>query len=135
MVPLRFETCLIDPGDDATTYLELRLRDLKLRNQFNALLGRPAHRGHQRSGKEHTMTVTVCFPVDQVVQFDAMATVETTVWWCRICGREGTARTAPQATSDAIAHLGIDHGGVRDCAPRSPETAGQGRPAECKRTP
>jgi hypothetical protein len=75
----------------------------------------------RRSGKEHTMTVTVCFPVDQVVQFDAMATVDTTVWWCRICGREGTARTTPQATSDAIAHLGSDHGGVGDCAPRSPQ--------------
>ena len=38
------------------------------------------------------MTVTVCFPVDQVVQFDAMATVDTTVWSCRICGQEATAR-------------------------------------------
>ncbi len=75
----------------------------------------------QRPGKDkdHTMTVTVCFPVDQVVQFDAMATVETTLWWCRICGQQGIARTTPQATSDAIAHLGSDHGGVRDCAPRS----------------
>jgi hypothetical protein len=36
-----------------------------------------------RSGKENTMTVTVCFPVDQVVQSDAMATVDTTLWWCR----------------------------------------------------
>lgn len=54
------------------------------------------------------MTVTVCFPVDQVVQFDAMATVDTTVWSCRICGQEATARTTPQATSDAIAHLGSD---------------------------
>src|SRR5262245_29109927 len=35
--PLRFETCLIDPTDD-TTYLELRMRDLKSRNQFYGLL-------------------------------------------------------------------------------------------------
>lgn len=62
------------------------------------------------------MPVTVRFLVDQVVQFDAMATVDTTLWRCRICGQEGTARTTPQATSDAIAHLGSDHGGVRDCA-------------------
>lgn len=76
----------------------------------------------QRSAKGHTMPVTVCFLVDQVVQFDAMATVDTTLWSCRICGREGTARTTPQATSDAIAHLGSDHGGVaRDCAPKSPQ--------------
>ena len=72
---------------------------------------------HSARDKDHTMTVTVCFPVDQVVQFDAMATVETTLWRCRICGREGTTRTTPQATSDAIAHLGSDHGGVGDCAP------------------
>jgi ribosomal protein L37AE/L43A len=66
--------------------------------------------------REHTMAETVCFPLDQVVQFDAMATVDTTLWRCRICGQQGTARTTPQATSDAIAHLGIDHGGVRNCA-------------------
>lgn len=76
----------------------------------------------QRSAKGHTMPVTVCFPVDQVVQFDAMASVDTTLWSCRICGREGTARTTPQATSDAVAHLGSDHGGVvRDFGPRSPQ--------------
>jgi hypothetical protein len=39
VVPLRFQTCLIDPGDDDTTYLELRMRDLKLlRDQFYGLL-------------------------------------------------------------------------------------------------
>jgi hypothetical protein len=76
----------------------------------------------RRPGKETpTMTVTVCFPVDQVAQFDAMATVDTTLWRCRICGRQGTARTTPQATSDAMAHLGSDHGGVANCAPRPPQ--------------
>ena len=38
VVPLRIETCLIDPGDDDTTYLELRMRDLTLRDQFYGLL-------------------------------------------------------------------------------------------------
>jgi hypothetical protein len=38
VVPLRIETCLIDPGDDETTYLELRLHDLTLRDQFSGLL-------------------------------------------------------------------------------------------------
>ncbi|MGH3972806.1 MAG: hypothetical protein ACRDS9_05715 [Pseudonocardiaceae bacterium] len=33
-----FETCLIDPADDDTTYLELNVRDLKSRNQFYGLL-------------------------------------------------------------------------------------------------
>ncbi len=59
------------------------------------------------------MTTIVSFPVDQVVEFDAMASVDTTIWWCRLCGQEGTARTTPQATDDAVAHLGADHGGVR----------------------
>ncbi|MGH3755884.1 MAG: hypothetical protein ACRDRP_25030, partial [Pseudonocardiaceae bacterium] len=58
-------------------------------------------------------TVTVCFPVDQVVEFEAMASVDRTRWWCRLCGQEGTAATTPHATDDAIAHLGADHGGVR----------------------
>jgi hypothetical protein len=35
---LRFETCLIDPGDDDTTYLQLRMRDLTLRDEFYAIL-------------------------------------------------------------------------------------------------
>ena len=38
VVPLRFETSLIDPGDDDTTYLEMRLRDLKLWDEFYGLL-------------------------------------------------------------------------------------------------
>lgn len=61
-----------------------------------------------------TPALLVRFPVDQVVHFEAMATVDTTVWRCRICGRDGTARTTPQAASDALAHLGADHGGVAD---------------------
>jgi len=35
---VRFESRLLDPGDDDTTYLELRLRNLKLRDEFYALL-------------------------------------------------------------------------------------------------
>jgi ribosomal protein L37AE/L43A len=88
-----------------------------------ALLAVLRTEGTHRSDKDqdHTMTVTVCFPVDQIVQFDAMATVDTTLWRCRICGRDGTARTTPQATSDAVAHLSSDHGGVGDCPPSPPQ--------------
>jgi hypothetical protein len=57
------------------------------------------------------MTPTVRFPLDQVIHLDPMATVDTTVWCCRICERDGRARTTPEAISDAIAHLGFDHGG------------------------
>jgi hypothetical protein len=35
---VRFESRLLDPGDDDTTYLELRLRKLKIRDEFYALL-------------------------------------------------------------------------------------------------
>ena len=38
VVPLRFETCLIDPGDDDDTYLELCIRDLALWDRFHGLL-------------------------------------------------------------------------------------------------
>jgi hypothetical protein len=38
VVPLWFETCLLDPEDNDTTYLELHMRDLKLRDQFYGLL-------------------------------------------------------------------------------------------------
>jgi hypothetical protein len=63
------------------------------------------------------MTPTVRLPLDQVIHLDAMATVDTTLWRCRICGRDGTARTTPQAIRDALAHLGTDHGGMADRAP------------------
>ncbi len=68
-----------------------------------------------REGPHQMTTATVSFPVDQVAEFEAMASVArtTTTWWCRLCGQEGTATTTPHATDDAIAHLGADHGGVR----------------------
>ncbi len=71
----------------------------------------------RRSGKGNTMAVTVCFPVDQVVQFDAMATVDTTVWWCRLCGHEATAANRPAAHSDAVAHLVGEHHATIGIAP------------------
>jgi hypothetical protein len=51
-----------------------------------------------------TTTITVRFPLNQLVWFDAMATIDTTLWRCRICGREGKTRTTPEAISEAIAH-------------------------------
>jgi len=38
VIPLRFETALLDPGDDDTTYLELRVRNLELGDEFYGLL-------------------------------------------------------------------------------------------------
>jgi ribosomal protein L37AE/L43A len=78
------------------------------------LPGNPAHRGRPTlSQGTHQMTTVVSFPVDQVIEFEARASVNTTIWWCRLCGQEGTARTTPHATDDAIVHLGADHGGMR----------------------
>ena len=51
----------------------------------------------RRSGKGHTMTVTVCLPVTEVISMDAMASVDTVVWWCRLCDHHGTATTRPTA--------------------------------------
>jgi hypothetical protein len=35
---VRFESRLLDPGDDDTTYLELRIHDLAFLNQFSGIL-------------------------------------------------------------------------------------------------
>ena len=38
VTPVRFETSLLDPDDADTTYLELRIHDLALLNQFSGIL-------------------------------------------------------------------------------------------------
>lgn len=53
VAPLRFETCLIDPGDDDTTYLELRVRDLKWRGEFHAILSLDTARRFRDQLTEH----------------------------------------------------------------------------------
>lgn len=40
------------------------------------------------------MTVTVCLPATEVISIDAMAAVDTVVWWCRLCDHHGTGRRA-----------------------------------------
>jgi hypothetical protein len=59
VVPLRFETCLIDPSDDDTTYLELRMRDLKLRDEFYAILPLDTVRRFRDQLTEHLDAVPV----------------------------------------------------------------------------
>ena len=53
-----------------------------------------------RSGKGHTMTVTLCLPATEVISIDTMASVDTVVWWCRLCDRHGTVTTRPAAHSE-----------------------------------
>jgi ribosomal protein L37AE/L43A len=55
----------------------------------------------QRSGKEHTMTVTVCLPITEVISIDAMASVDTAIWQCRLCDHHGTTTTRPTAHSES----------------------------------
>ncbi len=60
VVPLRFETCLIDPADDDTTYLELHImRNLKPRNQFYGLLPLDTVRQLRNQLTEHLDAVTL----------------------------------------------------------------------------
>ncbi|MGH3683507.1 MAG: hypothetical protein ACRDRU_07390 [Pseudonocardiaceae bacterium] len=48
------------------------------------------------SGKGHTMTVTICLPATEVISIDAMASMDTVVWWRRLCDHHGTAMRWPK---------------------------------------
>ena len=71
----------------------------------------------RRSGKEYTMTVTVCLPVTEVISIDAMASVDTTIWQCRICDQHGTATTRLTGHSDGVEHLTVEHHATIGIAP------------------
>ena len=65
--------------------------------------------------KEHPMTV--CLPATEVISIDAMASVDTVVWWCRLCDHHGTATTRPTAHSEGIEHLSAEHHATIGTAP------------------
>jgi ribosomal protein L37AE/L43A len=71
----------------------------------------------RRSGKEHTMTVTVCLPATEVISIDAMASVDTALWQCRLCDQHGTTTTRPTAHSEGIEHLTTQHHATIGTAP------------------
>ncbi len=71
----------------------------------------------QRSGKRHTMIATVCLPATEVISIDAMASVDTVVWWCRLCDHHGTATTRPTAHSEGVEHLTTEHHATIGIAP------------------
>jgi hypothetical protein len=50
---------------------------------------------HHPLPKEHPMTVTVCLPATEVISIDAMASVDTVLWRCRLCDHHGTTITGP----------------------------------------
>jgi hypothetical protein len=72
----------------------------------------------RRSGKEPgTMTVTICLPATEVISIDAMASVDTVLWSCRLCDHHGTATTRPTAHSEGIEHLTAQHHATIGTAP------------------
>jgi ribosomal protein L37AE/L43A len=73
---------------------------------------------HRRSGKGPApTTVTVCLPATEVISIDAMASVDTVVWRCRICEHHGTTTTRPTAHSEGIEHLTAQHHATTGTAP------------------
>jgi hypothetical protein len=71
----------------------------------------------RRSRKGRPMTVTVCLPATEVISIDAMASVDTALWWCRLCDHHGTATTRPTAHSEGIEHLVGEHHATIGTAP------------------
>jgi len=71
----------------------------------------------RRSGKEHTMTVTLCLPATEVISIDAMASVDTVGWRCRLCDHHGTATIRSTAHSEGVEHLTIEHHATISTAP------------------
>ncbi|MGH4010655.1 MAG: hypothetical protein ACRDTH_21255 [Pseudonocardiaceae bacterium] len=55
------------------------------------------------------MTVTLCLPTTELISIDAMASVDTVVWWCRIGDHHGTATTRPTAHGEGVEHLTAEH--------------------------
>jgi hypothetical protein len=63
------------------------------------------------------MTVTICLPVTEVISIDAMASVDTATWQCRICAHHGTTTTRATAHSDGVEHLSAEHHATIGTAP------------------
>ncbi|MGH3754654.1 MAG: hypothetical protein ACRDRP_18545 [Pseudonocardiaceae bacterium] len=63
------------------------------------------------------MTVTLCLPVTEVISIDAMASVDTVVWRCRLCDQHGTATTRPTAHTEGVEHLTAQHHATTSIAP------------------
>lgn len=70
--------------------------------------------GRQPAGKpgreETTVITTLRLPLTELITTDPMASVDTTLWQCRLCDHEGRTTTQPRAHAKAIAHLtGVHH--------------------------
>jgi hypothetical protein len=63
------------------------------------------------------MTVTICLPATELISIDAMASVNTALWQCRLCDHHGTATTRATAHSEGIEHLTAEHRATIGTAP------------------
>ncbi|MGH3834211.1 MAG: hypothetical protein ACRDSF_00685 [Pseudonocardiaceae bacterium] len=61
-----------------------------------------------------TVAAVVCLPVTELISIDAMASVATVAWWCRVCDHRGSAATRDLAHRDGVTHLTAEHRGVVD---------------------
>jgi hypothetical protein len=61
--------------------------------------------------------MTICLPVAEVISIDAMASVDTVVWRCRLCDHHGTATARPTAHSEGVGHLSAEHHATIGIAP------------------
>jgi hypothetical protein len=61
--------------------------------------------------------MTVCLPATELISIDAMASVDTVLWWCRVCDHHGTATTRSAAHSEGIEHLSAEHHAAIGTAP------------------
>jgi hypothetical protein len=68
-----------------------------------------------RGSRDAMTTVTVA--ATELISIDAIASVGTVAWWCRICDHYDTASTRPAAHSDGVAHLATEHQATISTAP------------------
>jgi hypothetical protein len=123
VTPVNPSTVAADPIDN-----EYPGREATVQASIIGLLPTPELRGvallatlrtevAQRSSKEHTTTVALCLPATELISIDAMASVDTVVWWCRLCDQHGPTTTRPTAHSEGIEHLSAEHHAAIGTAP------------------
>ncbi len=62
------------------------------------------------SAMDHTGTVVISLPLEQLCHLQWVTSVEHAAWVCRLCPETGHAATEPLARSGATQHLVGHHG-------------------------
>jgi hypothetical protein len=79
----------------------------------------------ERSGNRHPVISNVCLPATEVISINAMASVDTVIWRCRLCDHHGTTTTRPPAHSEGIEHLTTEHHATIGTTPEKPPAGRQ----------